>query len=61
MNYMKTCSACGENYFSAHYCKAREKPATWPFPKSSPTPLKQLTESDVRRIVREELARKETK
>jgi hypothetical protein len=53
MNY---CSTCGEWFFQAHYC--RGNPLTQKVPRTPGcVPVKTLTENDVRRIVREELAK----
>jgi len=49
---MQTCVRCGQQWFTAHYCPALNQP----FPDGA-KPIRTLTEEDVRRIVREELAR----
>lgn len=51
------CSMCGEQYWFAHVC--RSEPLFQP-PAQEPAgcrPLPQLTEEDVRRIVREEFSK----
>lgn len=44
-----TCSACGQEYYDLHFC-----PELKQF-KEGAKPLPPLTETDVRRIVREEI------
>ena len=47
-----TCKHCGQQWVNSHYCQAQNA-AT----HLGAMPSMQLTEADVRRIVREELAR----
>lgn len=47
-----TCRHCGQQWINAHYCPAQNAS-----PHLGAMPSMPLTEADVRRIVREELAR----
>lgn len=50
-----TCGRCGQQWAHTHYCPSLNVPP--PLPMTGAQIVRQLTEEDVRRIVREELAR----
>ncbi len=54
---MNVCGRCGQQWFGAHYCPAAKAAPILP---PGAQIQHQLTEADVRRIVREELARAAT-
>lgn len=49
---MQRCGHCGQDWWGNHYCPSLNAA----MPPFGNTPLRMLTEEDVRRIVREELA-----
>lgn len=60
--YTQRCARCGQDWWDAHACPALNAaiplPATLPVTVRLSPPVAPLTEEDVRRIVREELARR---
>jgi len=49
---VQVCEKCGQQWMTSHYCPASNR-----LPGAGAKPLLPLTEDDVRRIVREELAK----